>query len=216
MSPSTDQEALYPSRSAAGAQLGRLVYQQVNHPIVLLGITPTGVEIAAHASKAISAPFDVVVGARVRLEQLGVIGAVAEDADAVLDPDFQPQFAIMEQLDHAIDQARRAIKTERLLFRGQRPLRTLQGAHVVVVDGHATSPWKYLASAKAILHHEPRQVYAAAAVATPVVRDRLQANRIQFLCPTLILDPSGHPRPFGDADESAARLRSIVIAREAA
>jgi hypothetical protein len=43
------------------------------------------------------------------------------------------------------------------------------------------------------------------------------AYKFEFVCPTVVLDPEGHPRPFGDPqDPSAERLRSIVVARQAA
>ena len=134
-------EALYPSRAAAGALLGRLLYQRCPPPVVLLGITPTGVEIAANAAKAMSCAFDVIVGAHVRVEGRGMVGAIAEDADAVTDPDFNPGFDLIDQLNAAMDRARRAVKTERLLFRGQRPLRSLEETNVAVVDGQLASPW---------------------------------------------------------------------------
>jgi predicted phosphoribosyltransferase len=68
------------------------LYQRAAPPMVLLGITPTGVEIAANAAKALSCPFDVIVGAHVRIEGHGLVGAIAEDGDAVTDPAFTPKF----------------------------------------------------------------------------------------------------------------------------
>jgi predicted phosphoribosyltransferase len=184
---------------------------------VVLGITPTGVEVAANAAKAMGCDFDVIVAAHVRFEGLGIIGAIAEDADAVLDNDFQPRFGMIDALNEAIDKARRAIKTERLLFRGQRPLRKLQGCNVVIVEGNATSPWKALAAAEAIQPMGPARVFIGAPVGTQSVQDLVRAKRYEFVCPAVVLDPSGHPMPFGDPqDPSAERLRSIVVARQAA
>src|SRR5574342_207309 len=88
-------EPLYPTRAAAGALLGRQLYQRCPAPVILLGITPTGVEIAANAAQAMSCQFDVIVGAHVRVEGKGMVGAIAEDADAVTDPDFNPGFGLM-------------------------------------------------------------------------------------------------------------------------
>lgn len=209
--------ALYPTRSGAGAQLGRTLYKRMTPPAVILGVTTSGVEIAANASKALGCPFDVIVTANVRLDPIGIVGAVAEDNDAVMDPDFEPRFGMMDALNEAIDKARRAIKTERLLFRGQRPLRALEGQEVVIVDGNATSPWKLLAAAEAVRPIEPKRIVLGAAVSTQAVQERIRARRYDFVCPSIILDPAGHPHPFGDPqDPSAERLRSIVIAREAA
>ena len=213
--PSTD--ALYPTRSAAGSVLARQLYQRCAPPLILLGVTPTGVEIAAGATAAIAATFDVIVGAHVRLEGYGIVGAVAEDSDAVIDQRFQPRFELVDPLNEAIDKARRAVKSERLLFRGQRQIRDLVGQTVVVIDGHVTNPWKLLAAAQTVQRLEARRIVVAAAVATEAVKERVLAYRFEFVCPTVVLGPEGHPRPFGDPqDPSAERLRSIVVARQTA
>jgi predicted phosphoribosyltransferase len=175
------------------------------------------VEVAAAAAKAMACSFDVIVGASIRLEGLGVIGALAEDGDAVLDPDFQPRFSIIDALNESIDRARRAVKTERLLFRGQRAIRSLSEINVVIVDANLTSPWKALAAAQAVQPLGPRHVWVAAPVSTQAVQERIRARKFDFVCPSVLLDPNGHARPFGDPeDPSAERLRSIVVARQAA
>ncbi len=217
MTTATAREALYPSRSGAGALLGEQVYRRTRPPTIVLGITPTGVEIAANASKAMNAEFDVIVAAHVRLEGLGVIGALAEDGEAVLDSGFQPRFGLIDALNEAIDRARRAVKSERLLFRGPRMLRPVEGRNVVVVDGHLTSPWKVLAAVETVRRAGAANVIVGAPVSTQPVQELLRAKRIEFVCPSVLLDPGGHPHPFGDPqDPSAERLRSIVVAREAA
>ncbi len=210
-------EPLYPSRSGAGAALGRQLYHRVQAPVVVWAVAPSGVEIAAKAAEAMKCRFDVVVGSHVRLDGLGIVGALAEDADAVLDPEFKPRFGMMEAVEAAIDRSRRAIKQERLLFRGQRPLRDVKAMTVVIVDGHVTVPWKLLAAVQCAETMSASHVVIAAAVATQVVTDRLRSRRLEFVCPSLIMDPEGHPMPFGDPqDANAERLRSIVVARQAA
>ncbi|MGD2136205.1 MAG: hypothetical protein PVF27_08595, partial [Gemmatimonadales bacterium] len=204
MTAAAEPQALYPTRSGAGAMLGNQIYKRVQQPMLLIGVTPTGVEIAASASKGIGCSFDVIVAAHVRIENLGIIGAVAEDSDAVLDPEFQPRFNVIDTLDEAIDRARRAVKTERLLFRGPRPLRTVQGMNVVVVEAHLVTPWKVLAAAEAIRAQEPARVLAAAAVSTQAVQERMRARKVDFICPSVIMDPGGHPRPFGDPQDPSA------------
>jgi len=209
--------ALYPSRAAAGALLGRHLYQRLSPPLLLLGITPTGVEIAASAAQAISADFDVIVGAHVRLEGQGIIGAIAEDGNAIIDRGFEPGFSLIEPLNEAIDKARRAVKSERLLFRGPRQIRELVERTVVVVEGNLTSPWKIIAAALTARELGAGRVAAAAAVTTNAVKERMSAYRLDLVCPTVVLDDVGHPHPFGDPeDASSERLRSIVVARQAA
>ncbi len=209
-------EALYPTRTGAGSFLGRQLYSRFQPPVVILGLAPTGVEVAAAAAKAMSAHFDVIIGAHIRVDDK-VIGAVAEDGDAVIDPDFAPSFSMMDVLNEAIDRARRAIKAERLLFRGQRQLRSLEGANVIIVDGQITSPWKALAAAEVARKAGANRIAIAAPVSTQPVQERVRARKLDFVSPSVLMDATGHARPFGDPDDpSAERLRSIVVARQAA
>lgn len=217
MTSPSGPEPLYSSRVAAGAALGRLLYQRTRPPVILWGVTPSGVEIAAAAAQAMTCKFDVVVGSHVRLEKEGIVGAMAEDADAVLDPRFNPKFDALRTVEEAIDRSRRAIKTERLLFRGQRPLRNVTEATVIIVDGHVTNPWKVLAAVACAEPMRPKSIIVAAAVSTNPVKEKVRSRRIEFVCPTVLMDAKGHPMPFGDPqDANAERLRSIVVARQAA
>ena len=212
-----DPQPLYPSRSGAGALLGRQVYNHINPPTLVLGVTPGGVEVAANVAKAMGCKFDVIVAAHVRMEGLGIVGAMAEDAEAVLDQEYEPHFRDAMALGEAIDDARSTVKTERLLFRGTRTLHEVKNQNVVIVDGHVTKPWKLLAAVEAIKPMEPAYIMVAAPVGTQPAQEKVRARRLQFVCPSVLMDPDGHPHPFGDPqDPSAERLRSIVVAREAA
>jgi len=217
MATPTTPEALYPTRMGAGSMLGRSLNSRFQPPMVLLGISPTGVEVAAAASKAMNCGFDVIVGAHIRMKELGIIGAVAEEGDAVLDPDFSPRFGMMAALNEAIDHARRTIKTERLLFRGTRQMHSVEGAIAVIVDGQIVSPWKVLAAAEYARKIGAVRVAVAAPVSTQQVQERIRGRKFDFICPSVLMDPQGHKHPFGDPiDPSAERLRSIVVARQAA
>lgn len=197
--------------------MGRQLYQRVRTPVVVWAVTPSGVELAATAAEAMKCSFDVVISAHVRLDDAQIVGAMAEDAEAVLDPEFAPKFSSLEMLEQSIDRARRAIKQERLLFRGQRNLREVSGSAVIIMDGQVTSPWKVLAAAKCAETMAPAQVVIAAAVSTQQVQELVRSRRLEFVCPSVVMDPAGHPMPFGDPqDPSAERLRSIVVARQAA
>ena len=217
MTAPADQRALYKTRSSAGFTLGRQLYQRVITPVVVWGVAPGGVEIAAAAAEAMKCRFDVVISGHVRIETDEIVGAMAEDAEAVLDQAFQPKFSSMAQLEAAFERTRRVIKHERLLFRGQRPIRKVSNSSVVIIDGHVTAPWKLLAAAKCAKAMKPTRVVIAAAVSTQAVQDAIGTRRWEFVCPSVVMDREGHKMPFGDPqDPSAERLRSIVVARQAA
>src|SRR2546427_5470361 len=107
--------SLYPTRSSAGALLGQQLASRGYQSCILLGITPEGVEIAAHAAKAMGAQFDVIVASFIKLgTNLAPIGAMAESAPAEMDPDFQPGMNLLEKLQAAIDESRSEEHTSEL------------------------------------------------------------------------------------------------------
>src|SRR6266550_4008626 len=180
--------SLYPTRSSAGALLGQQLASRGYQSCMLLGITPEGVEIAAHAAKAMGAQFDVIVASFIKLgANLAPIGAMAESAPAEMDPDFQPGMNLLEKLQAAID------------------------------EGQIVYPWKVLAAAKAAAGLGAREVVIATPVATQPAADRIRARQYAFVCPSVVMEQEGHPSPYGDAGADAPeRLKSIVIAHQAA
>lgn len=212
------REPLYPTRMAAGAALGQQLASRGYLGCVLLGITPEGVEIAANAAKAMGAQFDVLVAAFIKLgSNLAPIGAIAESAPSEMDPDFQPSGPLLDKLASAIDESRAQVSQDLILYRTQRPVKRLEGRIAVIVDGQVVYPWKVLAAAKAAEQLGAKQIVVATPVATQAAADRITARRYEFVCPSVVPSPQGHPAPYGDmAGETPERLRSIMIAHQAA
>ena len=216
MTPS--RPSLYATRSSAGALLGQQLAARGYQSCILLGITPEGVEIAAHASKAMGAQFDVIVASFIKLgANLAPVGAMAESAPAEMDPDFQPGMNLLEKLQAAIDDSRARVKQDLVLYRTQRPVKSLQGRTAIIVEGQIVYPWKVLAAAKAAAGLGAREVVIAAPVATQAATDRIRARLYALVCPSVTMEPEGHPSPYGDAGSDAPeRLKSIMIAHQAA
>jgi len=216
--PAKTRASLYPTKSGAGAILGQQIATRGYPSCVLLGITPEGVEIAAHAAKAMGAQFDVIVASFIRLgSNLAPIGAMAEAADAEMDPDFLPGGDLIDRLASAIDESRARVKQDLILYRTQRPLKSLVGRTAVIVDGQVIYPWKVLASAKAADQQGARDVVVATPVATETAAERIRARQYPLVCPSILMEPEGHPTPYADSvGDAPERLKSIMIAHQAA
>lgn len=198
--------------------LGQQLAARGHKGCMLLGITPEGVEIAAHAAKAMGERFDVLVAAFIKLSaDLAPVGAMAESAPAEMDPDFRPGMNLLEKLQAAIDEARSLVRQDLAFYRTQRPIKSLQGSTAVVVDGQIIYPWKALASAKAAEALGAREIVIATPVATKPAADRIRDRQYALVCPTVVMEHEGHPSPYGDGgDDSPEKLRSIMIAHQAA
>jgi putative phosphoribosyl transferase len=209
---------LYPTRSGAGALLGQQLAARGYIGCILLGVTPEGVEIAAHAAKAMGAQFDVLVAAFIKLgSNAAPIGAIAESAPSEMDPDFQPGAGLMDKLANAIDESRARISQDLILYRTQRPVKKLAGRIAVIVDGQVAYPWRVLAAAKVAEQLGAKQVVIATPVASPAAAERITARGYEFTCPSVVPEVGGHPAPYGDVSgDTPERLRSIMIAHQAA
>jgi predicted phosphoribosyltransferase len=211
-------KSLYATRSSAGALLGQQLVARGFPSCILLGITPEGVEIAANAAKAMGEPFDVLVASFIRLgSNLAPIGAIAESVPSEMDPDFQPAGNLLDKLSAAIEESRARVSQDIVLYRTQRPVRKLTGRIAVIIDGHVIWPWKVLAAAKAAMQLGAKQAVIATPVATQDAAERIYARRLEFVCPSIVPEKTGHPSPYGDmAGDTPERLRSIMIAHQAA
>src|SRR5437763_1890523 len=73
------------------------------------------------------------------------------------------------------------------------------------------------AAAKAAEQLGAREVVVGTPVATQPAADRIRARQYQLVCPSVVMEPEGHPSPYGDAGADAPeRLKSIMIAHQAA
>jgi putative phosphoribosyl transferase len=216
--PDQPRPSLYPTKSSAGALLGQQLAARGYQSCTLLGVTPDGVEIAANAAKAMGAQFDVIVASFIKLgSNLAPIGAMAETAPAEMDPDFLPGMNLFEKLQSAIDESRARVRQDLVLYRTQRPVKSLKGRMAVVVDGQVIFPWKVLAGAKVAESLGASRVGIATPVATEAAAGRIRARQIDFICPSILMDAEGHPNPYGDSTgDSPERLKSIMIAQQAA
>jgi putative phosphoribosyl transferase len=217
--PPAPRTSLYPTRSAAGADLGKVLAAQGYVHCLLLGVTPEGVEIAANAAKAMGASFDVLVASFIRLgDNLAPVGALAENAtSAEMDPDFQPGMALVEKLSSAIEESRARVRRDLVLYRTNRPIKRFDDRQVIIVDGQVFYPWKVLAAARAVQELGARRIAIATPVATADAAIRVRARRFEFVCPNVLEGAEQNTKLYGDAmGESPERLKSILIAHQAA
>ena len=219
MAPASPRTSLYPTRSAAGAELGRLLASQGYVHCLLLGVTPEGVEIAANASQAMGASFDVLVASFIQLgANLAPVGAMAEFAgQAEMDPDFQPGMNLVEKLESAIEESRARVRRDLVLYRTHRPIKKFEDRQLVIVDGQVWFPWKVLAAARAVTELGGKRIAIASPVASVSAVERVRNRRYELICPNVLPDEKQPASLYGDAmSDSPERLKSIMIAHQAA
>src|SRR5438045_8005193 len=126
---------------------------------------------------------------------------MAESAPAEMDPDFQPGMNLLEKLQAAIDESRARVKQDLVLYRTQRPVKSLQGRTAVIVDGQIVWPWKALAAAKAVEGLGAKEVVIATPVAAQPAADRMRTRQYALVGPSVVTAEEGAPSPAGGAGE---------------
>lgn len=209
---------LYQSRSAAGALLGQQLFTRGHAGAILLGITPEGVEVAAHAARAMGSSFDVIVASFIRLgSNLAPVGAMAESAPAEMDPEFQPGMGLLDSLQAAIDESRARVRQDLVLYRTLRPVKNLRGCRVIIVDAVVAFPWRMLAAGRVAEGMGASTVVMAAPVVSEMAADRIRARLYEVVCPALQTEVDTKAKYFGEGGgEAPERLRAIMIAHQAA
>lgn len=180
----------FDDRRDAGRRLGeRLVGAHLEAPVVL-GLPRGGVPVAAEVAAALQAPLDVLVARKVGAPlqpELG-IGAIAEGLDrVVLNPEAG---GLVDAAQLAGLVAREQAELERRVqrYRGGRPLTSLEGHDVVVVDDGLATGVTAEAALLAVRRTTPARLWLAAPVCAPATVERLRDRADAVVC---VLCPAG-------------------------
>jgi putative phosphoribosyl transferase len=157
-------------RRDAGAQLADAVAALELADPVILALPRGGVPVAAEIAKRLGASLDVLVARKVGAPnhpELG-IGAVAEGGVTVRLDDVGGRF------DALADEARMELDRRVQRYRGDRPLPSLAGRDVVVVDDGLATGVTAEAALRSVRAGRPRRVVLAVPVGAPDTVARLR------------------------------------------
>ncbi|MET0728725.1 MAG: phosphoribosyltransferase [Acidimicrobiales bacterium] len=165
-------------RVDAGRQLAPLVVGLGLQNPVVLALPRGGVPVASVVASALGAPLEVFVARKVGApghRELG-IGAIAEEGEAVADPDSLRYLRVSpEAFAELADQERVELERRVRHYRGGRPLPLLEQRDVVLVDDGLATGVTAEASLRALRGRHPRRLVLAVPVAAADTADRLRA-----------------------------------------
>jgi predicted phosphoribosyltransferase len=163
----------FADRADAGRQLGTRLADRPRPGALVLGLPRGGVLVAAEVARALGAPLDVLVVAKLRLPgrpelAMGAVSAVAGAVGAVRVEEVVADAGVPEDvLAHARDEAVAGLHRRAAVLRGDRPEPLLAGRPVVVVyDGRATGA-TVRAAVAAARAHAPSTLTVAVPVGAP-------------------------------------------------
>jgi len=140
----------------------------------VLGLPRGGVPVAYEVARALGAPLDVFVVRKLGApghEELAM-GAVASGGVRVINEDVVRGLGITRQIfDETTEQEQREVLRRERSYRGERPLPTLAGMTIVLVDDGVATGSTMLAAVHALREFRPASIIVAAPVmATDAVR----------------------------------------------
>jgi len=161
---SARQQPIFDSRSDAGRQLSAKLGEYKGKPVVVLAIPNGGVLVGLQVASELNASFDLVISRKipVPLTPESGFGAVADDGTVILNDDItRSAHLTRQQIEYEATKVRAEIKKRSMLYRGDRPLVTVGGKMVIVIDDGLASGITMRAAVESVRHRHPKEIVVA-------------------------------------------------------
>ncbi|MEV2272187.1 phosphoribosyltransferase [Nonomuraea africana] len=156
---------LFTDRAEAGALLAERLPGR--RDAVVLALPRGGVAVALPVARRLGGVLDVLVTRKIgypESPELGV-GALAEGGEPVFDEELMGRLGLtMADLDEVVERERAELERRVRVYRGSRPLPTVAGRDVVVVDDGLATGVTARAALRALRAAEPDRLTLAAPV----------------------------------------------------
>lgn len=168
----------FADRREAGRRLAPLVAERVSHDPVVLGLPRGGLPVAAEVAEHLGAPLDVLVARKIGApghREFG-IGAIAEGSER---PVFGPQAERFDphsrRVQEVVTQEQAELRRRVEHYRGERPLPSVVGRTVVVVDDGLATGITAEAALRSLQDQGADDVVLAVPVGAPDTVEHLSA-----------------------------------------
>jgi len=167
-------EVIFENRSDAGRQLAAKLSEYNGQSVVVLAIPNGGVPVALEVASTLKADLDLVICRKIPLPltpEAG-FGACADDGTIVLNEEIAQRVGLSrQQIEYEASKVRAEIKRRCILYEGDRPLVTVSGRTVIIIDDGLASGITMRAAVESVRHHRPGEIVAAAPCASaPAVK----------------------------------------------
>ena len=153
-----------------------------------------GVEVA----NALGAEFDLIVCRKIPipLNPEAGFGAIADDGTMILNEELVKSIGLSrQQIEYEAGKVRLEIKRRSMLYRGERPLTSLTGRTVVIVDDGLASGFTMRAAVESVKRRRPREIVVAVPCGSAMA-----VEQVERVADKLIAVAVGHMPRFAVAD----------------
>jgi putative phosphoribosyl transferase len=173
-------------RTDAGQFLATKLTAYASRPDVLVLALPRGgVPVAFEVAKALSAPLDVFL-----VRKLGVpgqeelaMGAIASGGVRALNQEVVEMLHIPEGVIAAVaDEEQRELERRERAYRGDRPVPSMRGCTLILVDDGLATGSSMRAAAAALRQRGPARIVVAVPTAAPETCSELKTEVDEIVC----------------------------------
>jgi putative phosphoribosyl transferase len=173
-------------RTDAGQFLATKLTAYASRPDVLVLALPRGgVPVAFEVAKALSAPLDVFL-----VRKLGVpgqeelaMGAIASGGVRALNQEVVEMLHIPEGVIAAVaDEEQRELERRERAYRGDRPVPSMRGCTIILVDDGLATGSSMRAAAAALRQRGPARIVVAVPTAAPETCSELKTEVDEIVC----------------------------------
>ena len=191
-------EAIFENRSDAGRQLAAELSEYNGQSVVVLAIPNGGVPVAVEVAGALKADLDLIICRKIPLPltpEAG-FGACADDGTIVLNEEIAKRVGLSrQQIEYEATKVRAEIKRRCLLYEGDRPLVTVTGKTVIIIDDGLASGITMRAAVESVRHRRPREIVAATPCASA-----LAVKQVEKVADKVVTCTTGFMPRFAVAD----------------
>jgi len=177
---------IFRDRLDAGEKLAELLSDYKGERTAVIAIPRGGVEVGYVVASKLSSPLEVTVPRKIGspADPELAVGAVAEDGTIYIDEEVSKMIGIRDdwiriEAERELQEVKRRIE----VYRGGKPLPSLKGYTILLVDDGIATGATIIATARFLRKLEPEKLVIAAPVAPPEVVSKLsgEADDLRFV-----------------------------------
>jgi predicted phosphoribosyltransferase len=125
--------------------------------------------VALEVASALNAELELVISRKIPipLNPEAGLGAIADDGTVILNEDVVKRFDLTrQQIEYEASKVRADIRQRSLLYRGDRPLVSVRGRKVIIIDDGLASGFTMIAAVESARRRRPTEIVVAVPVAS--------------------------------------------------
>ncbi len=189
---------IFENRHDAGRQLAAKLSEYNGQSVIVLAIPNGGVPVAVEVAGALKAELELVICRKIPLPltpEAG-FGACADDGTIILNEEIAKRVGLSrQQIEYEATKVRAEIKRRCLLYEGDRPLVTVTGKTVIIIDDGLASGITMRAAVESVRRRRPREIVVAVPCASA-----LAVKQVEKVADKVIICTTGFMPIFAVAD----------------